>query len=101
MPVTPPPGCVPGAAHVQAGDRAAVVAVAQHRARGPQLVERHVAVHDVASDEPELALEVDRRERHDADDRLLEAGREAVDGIDDQVGRRRAASSQDRPSGSA
>src|SRR5664279_2029437 len=70
-----------GAAHVEAGDGCAVVAVAEHRPRRPELVERHLAMHDVAADQSELALEVQRRQRDAADNRAPEAGSEALDGV--------------------
>src|SRR5262249_20576824 len=49
-----------GAAHVQALQRPAVVAVAEHRARGEQLIEAEGAVEDVAAGQAEGALEVER-----------------------------------------
>src|SRR6187431_459248 len=38
-----------GAAVVEAGERAAIVGVAQHRPRPEQLIERHDAVRDIAA----------------------------------------------------
>ena len=75
-----------GAAMVEAGEGAAVVGVAEHRAGGEQLVERQRAVEDVAADEPEDAFEVERRERLAGDDAVLEAGGVALDGGDHEVG---------------
>ncbi len=45
-------------------------------------------VHDVAADQPELALQVERRMDLPGDDRPLEVGRVFRDRIDDQIGRR-------------
>src|SRR3546814_11045022 len=42
---------------VCSSDLPAIAAVAENRARGLELVEAHIAVHDVAADEPELAFE--------------------------------------------
>src|SRR5690349_20708462 len=61
------------AAMVEPGDGAAVVRVAQHRPRPVQLVKRQRAVEDVAADEPEGLLEVERAQRLAADDARLEA----------------------------
>ncbi len=66
-----------GAAEVQAAHRRPVVAVTEHRSRREQLVERQRAVEDVAADEPELALEIERRERATAEDAGLEIRRDA------------------------
>src|SRR5207253_10548661 len=49
-----------GAAHVQTGNGAAVIAVPEHRPRREQLIERKAPVHDVAADEPEYAFEIER-----------------------------------------
>ena len=76
-PVTPPPGCVPAAAHVEAGQRAAIVAVAEHRARGEQLIERQRAVKDVAADQAEGAFEIERAQDLPAEHRGLEVRRVA------------------------
>ena len=55
-----------GAAHIEALDRRAVAGVAQKRARGPELIQRHVAVHDVPAGQAECALQVQGREDHPA-----------------------------------
>src|SRR5579859_6113460 len=75
------------AAHVQPLQRPAICAVAQDRARRPELIEAHIAVHDVAADEAELALQIERRVDLPRDHRRLEARRPALDGIDDEVRR--------------
>src|SRR5277367_5937917 len=49
-----------GAAHIEAGDRAAMVGVAQHRAGREYLVEVERAVEDVAADQAESPLQVQR-----------------------------------------
>src|SRR5258708_7305279 len=46
------------AAHVQALERPAIVAVSEHGSGGEQLVERERAVEDVAADQTEFALEI-------------------------------------------
>src|SRR5437868_10520983 len=51
------------AAQVEPLERSAIVRVAQHRSRRPELIERKLAVEDVAADQAEVALEVRRRER--------------------------------------
>src|SRR5262249_44064360 len=73
------------AAMVEAGDGAAVVRVAQHRPRPEQLVKRQCAMEDVAADEPERLLEVERAQRLAADDARLEARRVTIDRVDHQV----------------
>jgi hypothetical protein len=50
----PAAGMGAGPAQVQALERPAIGAVAQERARRPQLIERHVAVHDVPAVRPNL-----------------------------------------------
>jgi hypothetical protein len=44
--------------------------VAEHRPRREQLVERERAMEDVAADEPEFALEIERAERAPAENAL-------------------------------
>src|SRR5690606_32874722 len=56
-------GMGPGPAQVQAGQRAAIAPLPQQRAGAEHLVEAERAVADVAADQAELALEVERRER--------------------------------------
>src|SRR6476619_565244 len=51
-----------GAAHVEAGEWAAIVRMPQHRARGKHLPEIERAVKDVAADQTEGAFEIERRE---------------------------------------
>src|ERR1700686_5396752 len=54
------PGMGAGAAHVKPLQRSAVIAVAEHRARREQLIEAQGAVGNVAADEPEGALQIER-----------------------------------------
>src|SRR3546814_8322716 len=71
---------------VCSSDLPAIAAVAEHRARGPELVEAHIAVHDVAADEPELAFEPFGRQARLGNDARAEAGGVFFDGVDDAVG---------------
>ena len=50
----------PGTAEVEIRDRHPVIGVAEHGSRGKQLVECEGAMEDVATDEAEFALEVER-----------------------------------------
>src|SRR5258706_12012826 len=50
-----------GAAMIQAFERSAVIGVAQHWPRREQLVQRQRAVKNIAAQETEVALEVERR----------------------------------------
>src|SRR5262249_11105484 len=78
------------AAHIEAAQRPAVIAVAEHRARREHLPEIERAVEDVAADKAEGALEVERREDLPPDHRTAEVRRVAVDRVDHQVGDRLA-----------
>ena len=73
-------------AHIKPRDRRPVVAMPQHRTCGIQLVERHVAVEDIAADQPEFALEIERRMDLPCNDTRLEIGCMLRDGVDDVVG---------------
>ena len=61
-PMMPPPGMGRRAAHVEVADRRAVARPARHRAQEEELLERQLALEDVAFGEAELALEVERRQ---------------------------------------
>src|SRR5712671_2021513 len=63
------------AAEIESLDRAAVVGVAQKRARRPELIEGERAVEDIAAHQAEIALEVGGRERGMGHDAAPEAGR--------------------------
>src|SRR5262249_25576676 len=75
-----------GATHIKSRDRAAVIGVAEQRAGGEQLPEVERAVENIAADEPEGALEIERRENLPAEHVAGEIGRVAVDRGDHQVG---------------
>src|SRR3546814_19087456 len=68
-------GMRPRAAHIKPLHRPAITAVAEHGARRPQLVEAHIAVHDVAADKPELAFEPLGRQPRLRDDARAEPRR--------------------------
>ena len=91
-----------GAAHVEPRERPAIIRMAEHRARREHLPEIERAVEDVAADEAEGALEIERREDLPPEHRALEVRRVAVDRRRSS-GRRpsRDASSHDEPSGSS
>ena len=74
-------------AEVQALERHPVIGRADHRPRAEQLVEAHLAVEDVAADQAEAPLEVERRMDLPAEHRLGEARRMGIDGRDDLVRR--------------
>src|SRR5258708_2078552 len=57
-----------GAAHVQALERPAIVAVPEHGPGREQLIEGERAVEDVPADQAKLALQIKRRERSPRDD---------------------------------
>src|SRR6266571_677114 len=65
-----------GRAVVQAADRRAVVGVAGGGAHVEQLVDRQLAVEDVAADQPQLLLHVVRPDHLPVDDRAPEVGRQ-------------------------
>src|SRR5947209_5852096 len=50
-----------GTAQIQALERHPVIGRADHRPRAEELVETHLAVEDVAADQAEAALEIERR----------------------------------------
>ena len=85
-PVTPPPGWVPEPHMYSPCERSAVIAVPEHRPRREQLIEAQRAVEDVAADEAEGALEIERAHDLPAEHRGLEIRRMAVDQIDHEVG---------------
>ena len=97
-PVTPPPGCAPDAAVIEARQRPAIVGIAEHRA-GPRTADRATARRGRCRrrSRPNTLLEIERAQRLAADDAGLEAGRIAVDGVDHQVGDGVLAMSVPRP----
>src|SRR5512138_2526157 len=72
-------------AKVEALQRHAVIGRADHRPRAEQLVESHLAVEDVAADQTEPTLEVERRMDLPAKHRLGEAWCMGIDRRDDLV----------------
>ncbi len=66
------------AAHIKPLGRSAVTRMAQHRPCRPQLVQRHRAMHDVATHHPELPLKVQRRQYVPGDHGCSKAGRISV-----------------------
>src|SRR5262245_25358292 len=74
------------AAVVEARDGAAVVGMAEHWPRPEELVKRQRAVEDIAADEPERLLEIERAQGLASDHARLEARRIALDRVDHQVG---------------
>src|SRR3954447_8349126 len=79
-----------GAAHVEAGQRPAVIRMPEHRARREHLPEIERAVEDVAADEAKCALEIERRHDLPAEHRAFEVRRVAIYRVDHQVGDRLA-----------
>src|SRR5690554_2044306 len=73
------------AAHVKPLQRSAVVAVTQHGPRAVQLIEAERTMEDVAADEPETPLEVQRRQRLVTQHAVAEVRRVARDGVDHQL----------------
>src|SRR5512138_1053425 len=61
--------------------------MAQHRPRGPELIERELAVEDVAARQAELPLEIGGRERAVAEHARAESRRVRLDDIEDPLHR--------------
>src|SRR4051794_2577037 len=74
------------AAMVKALEWAAIIGVAQHRARREQLVQAQRAVEDVAAEQAKLALKIEGREGLPPEHALREARRVGIDGCDHEVG---------------
>ncbi len=88
-------------AHIESPDRPAIIAMSEHRPRRPELVEAHMSMEDVAADQAELALQVERRVDLPRDHARLKLGAWSL-----TVSMMRSAtcsrtSSHDLPSGSA
>src|SRR3954469_3435549 len=73
------------AAQIESFEWHPVVRRPDHRPRAEQLVEAHLAVEDIAADQAEAPLEVQRRMDLPAQHRLGEARRVTVDRRDDRV----------------
>ena len=82
----PAAGVGPRTAHVEPLYGSPVGPVAQHRPGGPQLVQTHVAMHDIASDQPELPVEPFGTENLSPQDGGAEAWRDGLDRIDYGIG---------------
>ena len=76
-----------GPAKVQAFQRHPIIGGADHRAGAEQLIEPHLAVEDVPADEPEPALEIERRMDLPPEHGLGEARRVRIDRRDDLIRR--------------
>src|SRR5581483_6791796 len=74
-----------GAAHIEAGDRAAIVAVTEDGPCREHLIEFEAAMHDVAAEETETALEIERGQRFVTQHRSRETRREPIDGGDHEL----------------
>src|SRR5690606_10356606 len=74
-----------GAAQVQAAERTAVIALPQQRARAEHLVEAERAVEDVAAEQADAALQVERAQRLVAEHAAGEVRRVLVHGVDHQL----------------
>ena len=82
----PAAGVRGGARVVEARDRGAVVGVPGRRAHVEQLLERELAVEDVAADQAVLLLHLVGPDDVAGDDRVAEAGRHLVVEVDHPVG---------------
>src|SRR4051794_39687922 len=75
-----------GTAQGEALERHAVIRGPDHRPGAEQLIETHLAMEDVAADQAEAALEIERRMDLAAEHRFGEARRMRIDRCDDLVG---------------
>src|SRR3954468_2640022 len=75
------------AADVQTPKRRAVIGVSKHGPRRPQLIERQLAMEDVAAHQAKLALEVGGREGAVPDHAAPEAGRVRLDHVENALHR--------------
>ena len=78
------------AAHVEAAHGRAVAGPARHRPQEEELLERQLALEDVALGQAPLALEVERGQHLAVQDELLDVGRVLRDGVDHGVAERLA-----------
>src|SRR5216683_621275 len=73
-------------AMVEALQGSAIVRVAEHRPRREQLVQRQRAMKNIAAEQAELALEIERRQNLPADHACREARRIFIHGRDHEIG---------------
>src|SRR5579862_4217227 len=74
-----------GPAHVQSGERPAIVTVPEHGPCGEHLIKTQHTVEDVTADEPEGALEIERAHDLTTDHRRLEIGCIRIHRLDHQI----------------
>src|SRR5260370_34611677 len=74
-----------GTAHIEIADRSAIVGPAGNGAQEKKLLERELALKDIALGEAELALEIERRENLAADDDFFDVGGVLGNRVDDVV----------------
>src|SRR5262245_58408688 len=77
-------------AHPEVPNRRLVLRPARNRPREEQLLERQLALEDVALGQPELALDVERRQYLAMEDDVAEIRRVFGDRVDDGVAERLA-----------
>ena len=73
-------------AHVEPFQRPAIIAMAEHRPRAVELIEAELAVEDVAADERELSLHIERRKDHPSKYGRTEIRRIARHRVDHDIG---------------
>ena len=86
----PPPGCAPEPHRYSPRTGVRYLRPARRRPQEEQLLERQLAVEDVALGQPELALEVERRQHLPVQDDVADVRRELRDRVDDGVAERLA-----------
>src|SRR5258706_5488419 len=74
------------AAMVEAFQRPAIIGVAEHRPRREQLIERQRAMKNIAAEQAELTLQIERRENLPADDACRKTRRVTIHGRDHEIG---------------
>src|SRR5690606_2953807 len=74
-----------GAAEVETCNRHAVIGVAQHGTRREELIQRQLAVEDVAVDHAETPLKIERRQDLPGDDARLEIRGMPGHGLDHEI----------------
>src|SRR6185312_1164901 len=79
-------GMRPGTAEIESFERHAVVPVSERGPGAEKLVQRELPVEDIAADEAELALEVERGKDPPAEDRGAEVRREPGHMVDHGIG---------------